>query len=490
MNRSIESSVPALTGHGDWAGHFSREILVVDDDQDVRALLKTNLEYEGFHVQTVDSLAAMRNRLKLTKFDAVLLDIFLSDENGLDALEGLVREYPQTKVVMLTGHGSVDLAVQAMRLGASSFLIKSSDPRKIADELKATVYSQYGIAALHDEPLPENLGILGTSRAIRNVLDSINRMKDVDSTVLITGESGTGKELVARALHKLSRRTGSRFGAINCAAIPETLLESELFGHRKSAFTDAKADRKGIFEVCSGGTLLLDEIGEMPVTLQVKLLRVLQEKEVTPIGSSEPISVDTRVIAATNRDLAAEVKAGRFREDLFYRLSVLRIDLPPLRERREDIPLLVNEFLRRFNERFAKHVSGPSHEVMARLVGHDWPGNIRELQNALERGVVLARGQQLELQDLFHTPPPAAATSEYDFPLEGDGRSIIPFREAKERFEKRYLVRLLAATRGNISEASRLAGQYRTKLYRLMKRYRIDSEAFKDTTGTMPPAPR
>lgn len=484
MSPSIES--PALAHAPVWAGHFSREILVVDDDSDVLSLLKTSLECEGFHVQAVDSLAAMRHRMKLTKFDAVLLDVFLSNENGLDALEGLVREFPYTKIVMLTGHGSVDLAVQAMRRGASSFLIKSSDPRKIADELKATVYSQYGIAALHDEPLPENLGILGTSRAIRNVLDSINRMKDVDSTVLITGESGTGKELVARALHKLSRRASGRFGAINCGAIPETLLESELFGHRKSAFTDAKVDRKGIFEACSGGTLLLDEIGEMPLSLQVKLLRVLQEKEVTPIGSSEPVPVDTRVIAATNRDLAAEVKAGRFREDLFYRLSVLRVDLPPLRERREDIPLLVNEFLRRFNERFSKNIAGPSHEVMARLIGHDWPGNIRELQNALERGVVLARGRQLELNDLFHTPPPPAAATDFDFPMDGDSRSIIPFREAKERFEKRYLMRLLAATRGNISEASRLAGQYRTKLYRLMKRYRIDSEAFKGSQETSP----
>lgn len=457
--------------------YFSRQILVVDDDRDVLTLLKTNLEYEGFRVETAENLESMRQNLKTGRYDAVLLDIFLSNENGLDALPRLIREFPSTKVVLMTGHGSINLAVEAMRKGAASFLIKSSDPTAVAKELKATIFSQYGIAALQDEPLPENLGIIGVSRSMMNVLDNVDRIKDVDSTVLVCGESGTGKELVARALHKLSPRTINRFGAINCGAIPENLLESELFGHKKSSFTDAKTDRKGIFEVCSGGTLLLDEIGDMPMTLQIKLLRVLQEKEVTPIGSSEPIAVDTRVIASTHRDLEEEVRSGRFREDLFYRISVLRIDLPPLRERREDIPFLVHHFIKRFNERFSKSVAAPTHEILARLTGYDWPGNIRELQNAIERGVVLARDDQLRLDDLFYQAPAVEAVGNKATTAGGGG--IIPFSEARQSFEKKYLTSLLAATKGNISEASRLAGQYRTKIYRLMKRYAIEPEPFK-----------
>ncbi|MCB0417077.1 MAG: sigma-54-dependent Fis family transcriptional regulator [Bdellovibrionales bacterium] len=460
----------------------SRRILIVDDDEDVRLLLKTNLEYEGFRVQVCGSLQEMRQALRTQAFDAVLLDIFLSNENGLDALPAIIRENPALKIIVMTGHGSVDLAVQAMRMGASNFLIKSSDPRVVANELKAAVFSQYGIAALRDEPFPENLGIVGVSAAMAHVLDSINRMKDVDSTVLVTGESGTGKELVARALHRLSNRSEARFGAINCGAIPENLLESELFGHKKSAFTDAKADRKGIFEVCSGGTLLLDEIGEMPLSLQVKLLRVLQEREITPIGSSEPMRVDVRVIASTNRDLEEEVRAGRFREDLFYRLSVLRVDLPPLRERREDIPFLVYHFISRFNDRFKKSVAVPTHEVMARLTSYDWPGNIRELQNAIERGVVLSRDNKLDLHDLFQQLQPQPSAVAEKLTLEdgmGLDSGISPYAEAKKHFEQKYLTSLLAATHGNISEASRLSGQYRTKIYRMMKRYNIDCDRFK-----------
>ncbi len=462
--------------HHRYEPSASRQILIVDDDRDVRELLKSCLEYEGFHVETAQNLDEMRSRLKQQRFDAVLLDIFLNSENGLQALPELVGNHPLMKVILMTGHGSVDLAVQAMQQGAANFLIKSTDPSKIAEELKATIYSQYGIAALHDEPLPDDLGIIGTSPSLLSVIDTINRMRTVDSTVLISGESGTGKELVARALHKLSPRAGERFCAINCGAIPENLLETELFGHKKSAFTDAKADRKGFFEVCSDGTLLLDEIGEMPLQLQVKLLRVLQEREVTPVGSSDAIPVRTRVIASTNRDLETEIQKGRFREDLFYRISVLRITLPPLRERKEDIALLANYFIKRFNERFNKDVKTPSHEVVARLQSFPWPGNIRELQNAIERGVVLTRDKEIHVDDLFQQGP-RPVTPQSAAPVAGE--PLLEFHQAKSRFERDYLSRLLKMSHGNISEAARISGEYRTKLYRLLKRHHMDSERYK-----------
>lgn len=454
-----------------------RRILVVDDDQDIRILLKTNLEFEGFRVDVSETLDEMRVMLKQRSYDAILLDIFVGHENGLDTLPELAKKVPKTKVIIMTGHGSVDFAVKAMQQGAANFLVKSSDPKALSDELKATIYSQYGIAALSDEPMPANLGIIGKSPLLRHVLANIDQMKNVDSTVMITGESGTGKELVARALHRLSGRAEGPFRAINCGAIPENLLESELFGFKKSAFTDAKVDRKGVFEMSEGGSLLLDEIGDMPIGLQVKLLRVLQEKEVTPIGASNPVKVDVRVLAATNRALSDMVNDGTFRQDLFYRLSVLRIDVPSLRDRRQDIPLLVDSFISRFNKRFEKSVKPPSHGIMARLMAYDWPGNVRELQNVIERGVVLSRDGNLRWEDLFHhvENPVQSAGVPKSPPTDG----LLPFDQAKEGFERDYLNRLLAEAKGNISEASRISGQYRTKIYRMLDRYHIESDSFK-----------
>ncbi len=260
-----------------------------------------------------------------------------------------------------------------------------------------------------------SLGIIGASQSIQQVFDRIHQVKDVDSTVLINGESGTGKELVARAIHQSSTRAKERFEAVNCGAIAANLLESELFGHKRGAFTDAKADRKGLFEVCDGGTLFLDEIGEMPMNLQVKLLRVLQEREVMPVGSSSTIKVNTRVVAATNKNLADEVKAGNFRTDLYYRLNVLQILLPPLRERTEDIPLLVRFFLDRFNKRFTKSIQPPTKELESRLVSYAWPGNIRELQNAVERGVVLSEDNTLSLDVMLDRP--LSETNNVDAPV-------------------------------------------------------------------------
>ena len=372
------------------------------------------------------------------------------------------------------------------------------------------------MSELHDEMNAGDFGFTGKSRSIQLVRDSIERMKDVDSTVLILGESGTGKELVAQALHMRSTRVSHRFAAINCGAIPENLLESELFGYKKGAFTDAKSDRHGLFEVCSGGSLFLDEIADLPLNLQVKLLRVLQEREITPLGSSRSIKVDTRIIAATNRDIKQSIAARLFRHDLFFRLTILTIVLPPLRERREDIPLLIEEFIRRFNQRFGKAVAYPSHNVLMRLCAYNWPGNIRELQNTIERGVVLAEDSELQVGDLLGFDIPFTGLSTKHLPhrfevkdeeviggnlsrengdqpmtffaesdlsggdaLKHGVGSIVPLTLAKEAFEAEYLTLLLEATGGNISEAARLAGRYRADMYDLLAKHKISPLGFR-----------
>jgi DNA-binding NtrC family response regulator len=302
--------------------------------------------------------------------------------------------------------------------------------------------------------------------------------------VLILGESGTGKELVARAIHESSSRSDKPFMAINCGAIPEQLLESELFGHRRGSFTDAKSDRKGIFEVCSDGTLLLDEIGDMPLPLQTKLLRVLQERQITPIGATSPMPIRTRVIAATHRDIASEAKMRRFREDLYYRLSVVVVRLPPLRERRDDIPILTEHFLDEFNRRFDRQIRPPNASTMMQLISYDWPGNVRELQNAIERAVVLSSGDELQLDHTFS--PTDSPTDNIDGAKKLTETSelsstlyTLTLSEAKQQFERTYLRQLLQRSRGNISEAARISGRYRADIYRLMNRYNLACDLLK-----------
>lgn len=304
---------------------------------------------------------------------------------------------------------------------------------------------------------------------------------------MIQGESGTGKEVVARVIHECSGRSEERFEAINCAAIPENLLESELFGHVKGAFTDAKSDRKGIFEICSKGTLLLDEIGDMPLSLQSKLLRVLEEKEVVPLGASKPIQVSTRVIAATHRDLIEEIDAGNFREDLYFRLSIVPLQIPPLRRRKEDILILANAFVEEFNERFKKTIQLPKNDVAQRLIHYDWPGNIRELRNCIERAVVLSPDSELHLEDLFshlyqagrEKKVVAAQGTPLDQNLLDSKIFELPLTEAKQAFEKVYIEMLLEKTGGNISEVARICGRYRADIYRLFDKYGIDPNHFR-----------
>jgi DNA-binding NtrC family response regulator len=452
---------------------FFGKILVVDDDVTLRKLLESKLEASGFQYDSVADLTAMRKAVRERSYDAILLDLMLGDEDGLSAIPFLVTEAPHAKVIMMSAHGTIEIAVSAMERGATAFISKGKDPENIVSELKKR------LAKMPRDPgdgSGESYGIFGSSPAIRDVIARINQIKDVDTNILITGETGTGKELVARAIHLASSRHNNRFEAINCGAIPGSLLESELFGHKKGAFTDAKSDRKGIFEICSRGTLLLDEIGEMPTELQVKLLRVIQEKKVTPVGSTQSVHVDSRIVSATHQNLADAIHQGSFREDLFYRLAVITIHIPPLRDRAEDIPYLVGHFLGIYNEKFGKNVAAPSHDLEARLTGYSWPGNIRELKNAVERGVVLAVDGKLNIDDMILTLPGGNGDAAPDRNEDFVEKTL---SEAKQDFERRYLQQLLEATRGNISEMARISGRYRTDIYRLLTKHGVEWEEFR-----------
>lgn len=322
----------------------------------------------------------------------------------------------------------------------------------------------------------EDLKIVGCSGPMQSLCSKISKLNDIDSTVLILGESGTGKELFARAIQRNSNRREEAFIAINCAALSETLLESELFGFRKGAFTDAKSNRKGYFETCSEGTLFLDEIGEMSPTTQAKILRVIQEKEFIPLGSCQPISINTRIIAATNRDLKKEMKEGRFRADLYYRIAVLTLIIPPVRKRKEDIPLLIKYFSNFYADKFHKKIKKPKQNVLVKASSYDWPGNVRELQNAVERAVVLSDEGNLSLDDLLELSDDEKVA---DSPHQSEDLQLV-YSIAKKHFEQRYIENLLFVSKGNIAEASRLSNQYRHSLYRLIKKYDINIELFKD----------
>lgn len=474
----------------------NERLLVVDDDREILALLRGHFERQGFRVETTDSLAGMKKACAQYSFDAVLLDMMLGTEDGLDGMPWILKESPFTKVIVLTANTTVERAVEAMKRGASGFVLKSRGPAGITEELVAALERRDPAASSHSPVTDSRFGIIGTSPQIKHLVATIEKIRDIESTVLISGESGTGKELVARALHCTSKRGGHRFEALNCAAIPENLLEAELFGYKRGAFTDAKTDRQGLFEICRDGTLFLDEIGEMPMSLQAKLLRVLQEREVRPLGSAHAVKFNTRCIVATNRDLQTEVREKRFRDDLYFRLSAFRIEMPPLRTHRGDIPPLVEHFLHQCNTQYGREVRPPNAAILARLTAHDWPGNVRELQNTVERGVVLAQSDELDIADLF---PSYTRSDRTDGPEVGgqvssgaQGATVatsgfagfdLPLVEAKESFERAYLDHLLRETAGNITEAARLAGQYRPNLYRLIAKHNLDTSTYKVRPG-------
>ena len=435
------------------AARTKRRILVVEDDPDVRRTLERCLLREGCEVTLAVDGKEAAEKIDRARPELVLTDLEMPRAGGREVVALAVQR--RVPVVVLTGHGTVQAAVELMRAGAANFLTKPFTP----ETLRSVLSDTFGRA-----PAGE---VVGNEEAFRDVLDIVGAVAETDATILITGESGTGKEVVARTIHRASKRARGPFVAVNCGAIPEALLESELFGHKKGSFTGAVADRRGLFQAAHGGTLFLDEIGDMPLPLQVKLLRVLQEGEVRPVGSTQPMPVDVRVISATHRDLESQREQGHFREDLYYRLNVVSLKLPSLAERREDIPLLAVHILRRLAERYRKPPLSLAPDAMALLVAAPWPGNVRQLLNLLEQAVALA------------TTPVIPATL-VQAALKEDAAALIPFEEARKTFERDYLVRLLKITGGNVTQAAQLAKRNRTEFYKLLQRHRLEPGMFKE----------
>lgn len=445
-------------------------VLVVDDDLAHRTMLRTLLSSWGYEVSEADDGGSAIEAVRRRPFDLVLMDIRMIHVSGIEALEEIKAFNPAIPVILMTAFASVETAVEALKKGAYDYLTKPLD----FDELQVAIGRAMEHSRLREENrlLKESLrlqfdrgNLIGRSAAMTRLLETVAQVAPSEATVLITGESGTGKEVIAGALHYNSPRREGPFIKINCAAIPETLLESELFGHEKGAFTGADRRKEGKFRQASGGSLFLDEVSEMSVGMQVKLLRVLQEREITRVGGEEVIRVDVRVIAATNRDLLREIDTGRFRQDLFYRLNVVTLHVPPLRERKDDIPPLAEHFLRIFAEKNRKSVKGFSPQAMDRLIRYDWPGNVRELMNTVERGVVMSRSQYIdegELTPILLDRPVAA----------GHGQAGGAGGESSlEALEKATILKTLEQTGGNKSEAARRLGITRRTLHQKLKKY-------------------
>ncbi|OFX23379.1 MAG: Fis family transcriptional regulator [Anaeromyxobacter sp. RBG_16_69_14] len=464
-------------------------VLVVDDEPVLLKALEALLTKKGHHVTALDSPIAATQRLAQEDFDVALLDVKMPDLSGLELLTAVKHRRPEVEVIMMTGHATVETALSAVKAGAYDYLTKPfEDVELVARAVTKAAERKHlfdrnrelETALREKEGGVQSDGLVGNSGPMRDVTRMIDAVAYSAATVLVQGESGTGKELVARALHVKSPRRGEPFVALNCGALTETLLESELFGHVKGAFTGAQRDQKGLFDAADGGTIFLDEIGDIPPATQVRLLRVLQEGELKRVGSAESIKVDVRVIAATHRDLPKLVKSGRFREDLFYRLNVIAIPLPPLRDRIEDVPLLAHHFLRRYTERLGKKVKTLTAEAVELLCGYRWPGNVRELENALERAVVLCRGETVTPADLPPSVSGRTAPLIREAPSAGDDATwaSMSYAAAKEqalrRFEKGYVEALMRACDNNISGAARKAGMDRSNFKRVLRKYRID----------------
>ena len=448
-----------------------RTLLLVDDDADLLRLLSLRLQAEGYSVQSASSAEQALAKIAVARPRVVLTDLRMDGMDGLALFEQLHKQDPTLPVILLTAHGTIPDAVDATQRGVFGYLTKPFKDGALLEILERAMIASGGDEAGQDASGSEvwRKEIVTASSAMESLLSEAHLVALSDVSVLIQGASGTGKEVLARAIHKASPRNTKPFVTINCAAIPEHLLESELFGHAKGAFTGAVSAHKGLFQNASGGTLFLDEIGDMPVALQAKLLRVLQEKEVRPVGSSQVVPVDVRIISASHKNLEGAIEEGAFREDLYYRLNVVKLNLPPLNQRREDIPLLARYFLRQLNARRPHQVNDFTPEALEKLISYDWPGNIRQLLNVVEQCCVLCT------TDL-------APISLVSRALQEKPAGILPYAEAKQNFDREYLIQLLKITNGQVSEAARLAGRNRTEFYRLLHRYHLSPDMFKPET--------
>ncbi|EPQ4371137.1 two-component system response regulator GlrR [Klebsiella aerogenes] len=437
-------------------------LLLVDDDPGLLKLLGMRLVSEGYSVVTAESGPEALRVLTRERVDLVVSDLRMDEMDGLQLFAEIQKAQPGMPVIILTAHGSIPDAVAATQKGVFSFLTKPVD--------KDALYKAIDDALEQSSPATDERwrqAIVTRSPQMLRLLEQAGMVAQSDVSVLIIGQSGTGKEIVAQAIHNASPRHEKPFIAINCGALPEQLLESELFGHARGAFTGAVSNREGLFQAAEGGTLFLDEIGDMPVALQVKLLRVLQERKVRPLGSNRDIDIDVRIISATHRDLPKAMARGEFREDLFYRLNVVNLKIPPLSERAEDIPLLANHLLRQSADRHKPFVRAFSTDAMKRLMAAKWPGNVRQLVNVIEQCVAL-------------TSSPVISDALVEQALEGENTALPTFVEARNQFELNYLRKLLQITKGNVTHAARMAGRIRTEFYKLLSRHELDANDFKE----------
>jgi two-component system nitrogen regulation response regulator NtrX len=450
----------------------AQRILIVDDEEGIRSSLSQVLRDEGFEVEAVPTGERGLERLAESSFHLVLLDVWLPKRDGLEILQEIRANHPDPAVIMISGHASVDAAVKATKLGAFDFIEKPLSLEKIAlvvrNALKHRRLEERNRALR--ETLRRRPALIGESDVIQRLKEQIAAAAPTDGRVMIFGENGTGKEVVARTIHAFSRRSEEPFIEVNCAAIPEELIESELFGHVKGSFTGATENKKGKFELADGGTLFLDEIGDMSLKTQAKVLRVLQEQTMEPVGGATSVKVDVRVLTATNKDLTEEIKKGRFREDLYFRLNVLPVRVPPLRERASDIPLLARHFLQEFARHYGRAIPAVDPEVVEAIKRYPWPGNVRELRNVVERITIMGPRGRITVADM---PPEFAATdggasiSTAFLPGEEGGT----MREARERFEKWYIARKLRENGGNVTRTAESLGLERSHLHRKLKAY-------------------
>jgi len=470
------------------------KILIIDDDANLLELIKMRLESAEYQVTAAREEEKAVAAFKAEAFDLCIIDLMLANRDGISLMEEFHAMNPEVPAIILTAHGTIENAVEAMRRGAYSYLTKPFEPRDVLlqieralekrnlnteiKRLKELLHEQYDFA-----------NIIARSEKMRSVLDVVTRIAKLDSTVYIFGESGTGKELIAKAIHLASERTDKPFVALNCAALPETLLESELFGHERGAFTGAVKSTKGRFMQADGGTLFLDEIGDMPLSTQSKLLRVLQERQFYPVGGESLMEVDVRVIVATNKDLAELVQKGLFRDDLYYRIHVIPIRVPPLRERKEDVLPFVEHFLKKFGQQMKKDVKGVTPEALKKLMLHDWPGNVRELETTIEYAVAMTQKDMINEDYILHTKGSATDGGKGGLGRERQDVSderLRPLKNARDAFERDYLIQVLAMTEGNITQAAKLAGKYRADFYDLLKKHDLKVEDFKRSKTSLP----
>ncbi|MBW2108719.1 MAG: sigma-54-dependent Fis family transcriptional regulator [Deltaproteobacteria bacterium] len=450
-------------------------ILVLDDDKNLLEVIKMRLEANDFEVATaVDAMQALEIA-RQQKVDLALVDLKISGTNGIAVMEELHALNPEIPIIILTAYGTIKSAVEAMKKGAYSYLSKPFDYRDLLLQIKNGLEKRRlsrEVSRLRNivEGQYDFKNVIGKSEKMKKVLAKVGQAAGSESNVYLEGESGTGKSLIAKTLHVAGSRKDGPFVIINCATIPENLLESELFGYERGAFTGATKSKKGLFFQAHKGTLFLDEISEMPMFMQAKLLRALEDREFYPLGAEKPVKVDVRLIAASNKHMKEEVKRGRFREDLFYRIYVIPIELPPLRERKGDIPLLAEHCLRRIAKESKKQIKGYTPGALQKMMFYSWPGNVRELENTIECAVAMAR-HDLITEDLI-LPSQTIET----------GR-LRPFKEAKQGFERNYIIELMELTQGNVTKAAKLAGKYRADLYDLLKKYDVDPGDFRVREG-------